>query len=179
MQRDAREGNLILNIIFLAMKTKTRTVVGKGEERVPFNAGYDYEREGAWLSNAQKIRIDGTEKNASMNECISCDLWCMYWSVRCCTSQSIAISIRGTWRYKICKKKLTTPLQCTARIIESTELWHSTRTTCPAAASSRIIESTEWRHLNKTLLRVSVTGGDYYYHVWHRLHPLSLYKNKA
>ena len=45
------------------------------------------EREGAWQSNAQKIRVDGTEKKRNLNECISCTFWCMYWAVEYCTSR--------------------------------------------------------------------------------------------
>ena len=96
---------------------------------------------------------------------------CAYWSVGCCTSQSTAIAISGTWRFKNCffgqrKTHNFTTYSNTVRIIESTEWWHSTRTTCPAAASYRITESTEWRHFNKTW-RVSVTGGgDYYYYMY-------------
>ena len=36
-----------------------------------------YENEGDWQRNAQKIRVDGTDKNASMNDCISCTLVCV------------------------------------------------------------------------------------------------------
>ena len=60
-QGDAREGNLTLNTFFLAIKTKARSVVGKGEECVPCDPGYELRREGAWQSSAQKKRVDGTE----------------------------------------------------------------------------------------------------------------------
>ena len=39
-----------------------------------------YEREGDWHSNAQKIRVDGSEKEASINYCISCTFGvCIDW----------------------------------------------------------------------------------------------------
>ena len=93
----------------------------------------------------------GQKKNASMKEWISCTFWCVCWSVGCCTSQSITISIPGTWRYDINyvyfdKRKssqLHYSINSTAGVIESTEWWHSTRMTCPAAASYRSIESTD------------------------------------
>ena len=72
------------------------------------------EREGDWQRNAQKIRIDVTEKNSSINEWIPCTFG-VYLSVGCCISQSIARSVSGTWRFKKClfwqKKSLKTPLR--------------------------------------------------------------------
>ena len=94
--------------------------------------------------------------------------YCVYWSVGCCISQSIPMPISSTWRFKNdCIDKAnphdSTTYSITPRATGRTEGWHSTRTTCPAAASYRIIESTEWRLFNQTL-RVSITGGDYYYY---------------
>ena len=58
----------------------------------------------------------------------------------------------------------STTYSSTARIIERTEIWHSTRTACSAAAWYRITESTEWRHCSNTS-RGAVTGGDYCYYI--------------
>ena len=58
-----------------------------------------YERERDWQSDAHKVRVDGTEKNASINEWNSCT-FSVYWSIGCCISQSIAMSIPGTWRFE-------------------------------------------------------------------------------
>ena len=53
---------------FATKTTKTSKVVGKGEECVPCDPGYELRREGAWQSHAQKIHEDGTEiKSACMN----------------------------------------------------------------------------------------------------------------
>ena len=46
-QGDAREGNVILNFFFFATKTtKASTVVGKGEECVPCDPGYELRKGG-------------------------------------------------------------------------------------------------------------------------------------
>ena len=47
-QGDAREGNVILNFFFFATKTtKASTVVGKGEECVPCDPGYELRQGGS------------------------------------------------------------------------------------------------------------------------------------
>ena len=133
-----------------------------------------YEREGAWQSNALKIRVDGTEKTRKHEWMYFLHFGaCVYWWVGCCTSQSIAIAIPqvpGGFKIVYFDNKKThnsTTYSSTARIIGRTEWWNSTRTTCPA--SYRITERTEWRHFNKAW-RVSVTGGgDYYYYYMYRI----------
>ena len=133
-----------------------------------------FERQRAWQSHAQEIHEDGREKKnaSSMHECISCTIWCVFWSVGCCHPKinpkiiiihnDINIS---TWTYNKClfgpKKNLTTPVQYNSSKPESLKAaqnkYYSTRRTCPAAASYRIVESIEWRLFNKKTLRVSVT----------------------
>ena len=103
------------------------------------------------------------QKTASINECISCTFSvCIDWSGAVLANPYVAISIPGTWRFKIClfwhkKPHNSTTYNSTPRIIESTEWWHSARTTYPTAASYRIIDCTEWRQFNKTL-RLSLVG---------------------
>ena len=46
-QGDAWEGNLSLNIFFLAIETKARSVMGKGEECVPCDPGYELRKGGS------------------------------------------------------------------------------------------------------------------------------------
>ena len=102
-QGDAREGNLILNLFFLVNKTKASTVVGKGEECVPCDPGYELRKGGSLTKECEENtrRWDRKKRQAWMNV-ISCTFWRVYWSVVCCTSRSITISIPGTWRYKKC-----------------------------------------------------------------------------
>ena len=47
MKGDAREGNFILNIFFLASKAKASTVLGKGEECVLCDPGYELRKGGS------------------------------------------------------------------------------------------------------------------------------------
>ena len=81
--------NLFLNIFFLTIKTKASTVVAKGEEWVPCDPGYELRKGGSlaksWAENTRGW--DRRKEIASMNECISCTCWCVYWSVGCGTSQ--------------------------------------------------------------------------------------------
>ena len=63
-QVKGREGNFKnnLNMLFLAIRTKARTVVMNEEERLPCDSpDMCYKREGACQSSGQKIRLDGTE----------------------------------------------------------------------------------------------------------------------
>ena len=54
--------------IFPAIRTEARTAVGKGEQCVPCDPGYELRKGGRLTSNAQKIHVDGTEKTqAYMN----------------------------------------------------------------------------------------------------------------
>ena len=46
-QGDAREGKISLNIFFLAIKPKARSVVGKGEECMPCDPGYEFRKGGS------------------------------------------------------------------------------------------------------------------------------------
>ena len=52
-------------------------LVGKGEECVLCDPGYGLRNGGRLTSNAQKIHVDGTGKNASIDECVSCTFWCV------------------------------------------------------------------------------------------------------
>ena len=68
-----------------------------------------YEREGAWQSNAQNIRVDGTRWDRKKTQELINVLpalfgACVYRSVACGTSQYIlvATSIPGTGRFKKC-----------------------------------------------------------------------------
>ena len=87
--------------LFFSRLTKARAVVGKGEECVPCDPGYEL-RKGDWQSNAPEIRVDETKTKCKHKWTYFLHFWCVYWSVGCCISQSIAISVPGTWRFKTC-----------------------------------------------------------------------------
>ena len=55
-QGDAREGNLFLNLFFFATKTtKASTVVGKREECVPCDPGYELRKGGSLTKSCAEI----------------------------------------------------------------------------------------------------------------------------
>ena len=68
-QGDAREGNSILNIFYLAIKTKARSVVGKGEECVPCDPRYGLRKGGSLTKYCAENsrRWDRKKTQASMN----------------------------------------------------------------------------------------------------------------
>ena len=54
-QGDAREGNLILNLFFFGTTTKASTVVGKREECVPCDPGYELRKGGSLTKSCAEI----------------------------------------------------------------------------------------------------------------------------
>ena len=109
-----------------------------------------YEREGDWLKKCAENTRRWDRKKRKHKLRYFLHFWCVYWLVGCCISQSMAISIPGTWRLKKCifwpPQSLTAPLRAAVHpesLKALNEWWHSTRTTCPAAASHRII-SKHW-----------------------------------
>ena len=108
-----------------------------------------YEREGAWQSNAEKIRVDGTKKKRKHEwMCFLHFLVRVYWSAGCCTSQSIAISIPGTWRFKkmfiLTKKNLTSPLRTVFYSPNHWKHWMMTFNKNDVSGSS--IVPNHWKH---------------------------------
>ena len=65
-QGDAREGNLILNIFFLAIKRRHAQQWGRERSACHVTLDMSYEREGA--CNATKIRVYGAEKKRKANK---------------------------------------------------------------------------------------------------------------
>ena len=166
---------------FFAPKAKASTVVGKGEECVPCDPGYELRKEES-LTRSCEENTRGWDRIKTPAACMNVfpapfgayidrlgAVPSNYNNPQQCQHQAPG-RIKNV---HFGQKQIITPVhhnnssEPESLKAALNEWWHSPRTTCPAAASYRIIESIEWRHFNKTL-RVSVT----------LVETISLYNNK-
>ena len=74
------------HIFLLAIKTKASTVLGKGEECVPCDLGCQL-RKGGSLTKSCAENTRGWDRKKRKHEWMYLmHVWCVYWSVGCCTS---------------------------------------------------------------------------------------------
>ena len=70
-QGDAREGNLILNFLYFATKTKASTVVGKGEVCVPCDPGYELRKGGSLTKSCAENTRGWDRKKKTQAACMN------------------------------------------------------------------------------------------------------------
>ena len=70
-QGDAREGNLILNFLYFATKTKASTVVGKGEVCVPCDPGYELRKGGSLTKSCAENTRGWDKKKKTQAACMN------------------------------------------------------------------------------------------------------------